>query len=225
MKRVVVILTALLILSSAVRASELACLQSKKSNLPVPYPVDFAVVAHRTQLEQLPSTAGVLLIGDSHAHLWPANLWEGLTTYNAALAGDLIEHVLWRLHSPEWRTLQPANVILVAGTNNLARGDCAFAIIEGIAALLSQAKRLWPNSRLFFLGIPPRDMQGPLRPAERATINAILRLHLATRNIHFVDAERLLRYPRSDQVHYPPEAYRALMPDILPLLAENPLPR
>jgi hypothetical protein len=225
MKRVVVILAALLILSSAVRASELTCLQSKKSNRPVPYPYDFAVAAHRTQLEQLPSTAGVLLIGDSHAHLWPGNLWEGLTAHHAALAGDLIEHVLWRLHSPQWQTLQPANVILVVGTNNLARGDCAFAIIEGIAALLSQAKRLWPNSRLFFVGIPPRDMQGPLRPAERIAINAILRSHLTTKNVHFVDAERLLGYPRFDQVHYPPEAYRALMPDILPLLAENPLPR
>jgi len=226
MKRVLVTFAALLILSAqAVCASELTCLRNKKSSVPVPYPYPFAVAAHRLQLERMPGTADVLLIGDSHAHLWPPDLWGSLPTYNASLAGDFIEHVLWRLHSPEWQTLQPANVMLVVGTNNLARGDCAFAIIEGIAALLSQAKRLWPNSRLFFVGIPPREMYGPLRPAERATINAILRSHLATKNVHFVDAERLLRYPRSDQVHYPPEAYRALMPDILPLLAENPLPR
>ena len=225
MKRVLVTFAALLILSAqAVCASELTCLRNKKSSVPVPYPYPFAVAAHRLQLERMPGTADVLLIGDSHAHLWPSDLWGSLPTYNASLEGDLIEHVLWRLHSPEWRRLRPANVILVLGSNNLARGDCAFAIIEGIAATLSQAKRVWPNSRLFFVGIPPRDMQGPLRPAERTAINAILKMHLATKDIQFVDTERLLGHPRPDQVHYLPDAYRALMSDITPLLASAPPP-
>jgi hypothetical protein len=115
-------------------AKAAGCAGTRKISKPVPYPVAGPAATHAQQLGEVPRAADVLLIGDSHASLWPADLWSPLQIVNTGIAGDLIEHVLWRLYDPRWRTLQPKNVVLFVGSNNLARGDCTFAILEGVAS-------------------------------------------------------------------------------------------
>jgi hypothetical protein len=210
------VLTALLPLPSSAKAA--GCAGTRKINQPIPYPVASAAATHAQQVEEVPRTADVLLIGDSHAHLWPADLWSPLQIVNTGIAGDLIEHLLWRLDDPRWRSLQPKNVVLFVGSNNLARGDCTFAILEGVAVIQRRLKSLWPAAQLFFISIPPRATNGSVRATERKLVNLILKRGASDSNAIHVDTDNILDHLSRDQVHYIRQAYGMLTSAIRPRL-------
>jgi hypothetical protein len=194
----------------------------KRISVPAPYPVAWAIENHHRQVQQAPAVTDVLLVGDSHAHHWPATLWDSMQTFNTGLRSDFIEHVLWRFLDHEWRKLRPANVILFLGSNNLARGDCAFAIVEGLDAVLARLATVWPDAQLFLVSIPPRGPNGSLRLTERVVINDMLERRAAPTGVVYVETDELLRHLSTDQTHYVPDAYRALTLEIAPLLRGQP---
>jgi hypothetical protein len=173
---------------------------------------------HDQQLERLPSTVDVLLIGDSHAALWEAHLLSPRQIFNAGVGGALIEQVLWRVRDPKWQAVTPKNVVLFIGSNNHARGDCAVAIIDGISTLLSRVVRLWPDARVFVVGIPPRGPRGALRPSERVVINTFLKERVPLQGATYVGTDDLIHHLGVGDVHYNVEAYQALTSAIVSLL-------
>jgi len=186
---------------------------------PVPLPLQWQHLHHQ-QFEKLPHVTDVLLIGDSHAGHWPSELWSPLQVLNSGVAGIRIDHVLLRLRDPRWRTLTPRNVVLIVGSNNLALGDCGFRIIEGLSALLSRAAGLWPDARLFVVGILPLKFQGSLlHPSERDIVNRILERHVSRYGARYVGTDDLLKHLIADEIHFGVEAYRALSSTVRPLLA------
>ena len=203
------LLIALLLQSSQCWAME-GCVGSRRISAPVAYPLASATAMHAKQLDNIPNAANVLLIGDSHALLWPSEHWSSLSIVNTGIAGDLIEHVLWRLNALAWKKFAPSNVIVFLGSNNLARGDCAFDIIEALSVLSRRVHSVWPTARLFFVGIPPHGPSGSLRAAERKVINLLLRRRLSGDNVRYVDPDQLLDQLRPDRVHYVSNAYEAL---------------
>ena len=184
---------------------------------PIHFPLPWRSI-HDQQIERLPSTVDILLIGDSHAALWAAALLSPRQSFNAGVGGALIEQVLWRLRDSRWQALTPKNVVLFIGANNHARGDCAFNIIEGISKILSRTLRLWPNARFFVVGIPPRGVAGAVRPSERAIINTLLEKRVSRQGATYVGTDELTEHLDVGDVHYKVEAYQALTSAIAPLL-------
>ena len=190
-----------------------------RTTTPAPHPWPGGAESHPALIAKLPQATDVLLLGDSHVAIWPADLWHPLRSFNAGYGGDWIENLLWRLHAPEWRSITPRNVVVSIGTNNLARGDCAFAIIEGITTVLRRVRTLWPETRVFYLGIPMRAPQGSLRTAERVAINATLRRGLIAT---LVDPDPVLKcagcFESAEIVHLSGEGYVALTTAVRPLI-------
>src|SRR5688572_19564041 len=96
-------------LSLPALAGPRGCLGWGRTTNPAPHPWPGGVESHWAQMAKLPDETDILLLGDSHATLWPADLWQPLRAINAGQPGDWIENVLWRLGAPEWQKLKPQN--------------------------------------------------------------------------------------------------------------------
>ena len=204
----------ILFASHAIEAKERSCSKiTQLGYVPVPWRL-----VHDEQLGKLPSTADVLLIGDSHASLWDPTLFAPRQTFNAGVGGASIEQMLWRMRDPRWRAVTPKNVILFIGSNNHARGDCAFEMIEGISTIVSRMVSLWPNARLFVVGIPPRGMRGSLRSFERDVMNMLLDNRVRSQGAIYVETDEIVQYLGVGDVHYDVGAYRTFTTAIRPLL-------
>ena len=220
MLRAWIFLSVLIFLPHGIEARENVC-------SPITEPVHFPLpwrLRHDQQLEKLPTTTDILLIGDSYAALWQSDVWGPLRTFNAGVGGASIEQVLWRVRDPKWRALTPKNVVLFIGSNNHARGDCAFAIIDGVSTILSRMISLWPNARFFVVGIPPPGPRDSLRPSERAIVNKLVEWRASQQGVRYVGSDNLLEYLSADEVHLGIGAYQALTSAIRPLLAAGGAP-
>jgi len=208
--------------STAGAGGRLVCPGWQRTTYPVQHPYSGGVAAHWTLLAAMPNAIDLLILGNSHAAGWPDDLWKPLRTFNAGVGGDLIENLLWRLRAPEWRKIAPRNVLVTIGSNNLARGDCSFAVVEGVAAVFRQVRELWPEAQVFFVGIPPRGLAGSLRATERAAINTTLRFSAAAANVKKVDPDAALGcrgcYETDQKVHISSEGYVALTSAIKPFV-------
>ena len=213
----------LLAMSLPAVAAPRGCLGRERTTNPSPNRWPMAVESHLAQLVALPATTDVLLLGDSHAANWPPQLWQPLRSFNAGNAGDWIENLLWRLRAPEWRRITPKNVVVSIGSNNLARGDCAFALTEGITTILRRVRTLWPEARVIYIGIPMRGPKGSLRPADRAAVNATVQRGSTTIP---VDLDHILNcagcFDSPEVVHLSGDGYAALAAGLKPLIEGPP---
>jgi hypothetical protein len=200
-------------------AATQGCSGWRRTTLPAPQLWPGSLDSHRAQIAELPNKTDVLQLGDSHAAIWPAELWQPLQIFSAGNPGDWIENLLWRLQAPEWHKLTPRNVVVAIGTNNLARGDCAFAIVEGVTTVLRRIQEIWPNARVIYIGIPMRGPRGSLRPEERAATNATLRQNAG---VTFVDPDYILNcggcFDSAEIAHLSANGYTALTAAIKPLI-------
>ena len=75
----------------------------------------------------LPRAADMVVLGDSLAASWPADLLSaaapGRRIWNFGLPGDRLQNTLWRLAAIDTSHLRPALCLLLLGTNNLGDGD------------------------------------------------------------------------------------------------------
>lgn len=118
---------------------------------------------HRSILE-FPNKEAVqvIFLGDSLTRRWEDNLplWEAyFAEYrpaNLGVGGDCIENLLWRLENGEIDHFEPQLILLLIGTNNLAR-DREEVIIEGILEITRTIQRKCPKAKLVVLGLLPRE--------------------------------------------------------------------
>ncbi len=104
----------------------------------------------------------LLFDGDSITDLWvfrAQELWASrygaLHPFDFGMSGDRTEQVLWRLGQGQVDGLHPKLVVLLIGTNNLAR-DTPDQIAEGIKAVVGQYLQRCPEAHLLLLGLFPR---------------------------------------------------------------------
>ncbi len=72
---------------------------------------------------------------------------------NLSVSGDLTQNVLYRLENPDMEKLKPKFVVLMVGAfNNLAKPDDT---AKGITTIFEKIKKLWPESSIIFVSIPP----------------------------------------------------------------------
>ena len=92
----------------------------------------------------------VVLLGDSITQLWPADVlartFPGRMVLNLGVGRDRVQNVLWRLEADDLSRVNPREVYILAGTNNLSV-DKPCAIVAGLATVIQTERRLWPAAR------------------------------------------------------------------------------
>ncbi len=85
--------------------------------------------------------------------------------FDFGIAGDQIEHLLWRLKVGQVDGLHPKLVVLMIGTNNFKTKDTDDQIVEGIHNLWHEYSMRLPDAKILALGIFPRSPHAsdPLR--------------------------------------------------------------
>lgn len=104
----------------------------------------------------------VIFLGDSLTRRWEDNLplWSAhFAEYrpaNLGVGADCIENLLWRLENGELDNFGPKLILLLIGTNNLAK-DSEEVIIEGILETARTIQRKCPKAKLVVFGLLPRE--------------------------------------------------------------------
>ena len=153
---------------------------------------------HHMELElQKTMKPRVVLIGDSITHFWgglphwarasgPIAWQQAFGTDESAVLNlgfgwDRTQNVLWRLRQGELHGLNPQWIVLMIGTNNLtgtshARANTPEEIVEGVAAVRDEIRRLSPGSHLVLMAILPRGEKPDYRlRAPIASTNRLLK--------------------------------------------------
>jgi len=121
----------------------------------------------------------LLFIGDSITEAWSRapQVWREhyapLSAANFGIAGDRTEHVLWRIDHGELDGIHPKVVVLMIGTNNVARHS-AQQIASGITKIVQQIHTRLPESKLLLLGVFPRGAKAT--SADRAKLAEVNKL-------------------------------------------------
>jgi beta-glucosidase len=158
---------------------------------------------------------GLLFLGDSITALWPAssNTWKKFEQHavaNFAVPGERTEDLLWRVGNGELDGIAPKAVVLLIGTNNLARKEEQPEwVAGGIRAILDVVQAKIPAAKIILVGLLPRGEHAddPLRARVKA-VNAIIATYAVPGRIIYLDfGDRLL----DDQGNLP----KAVMPDFL----------
>jgi lysophospholipase L1-like esterase len=118
---------------------------------------------HRSILEfQNKEAVQVIFLGDSLTRRWEDNLplWEAyFAEYkpaNLGVGADCIENLLWRVENGEIDHFEPKLILLLIGTNNLAK-DREEVIVEGILEVARTIQRKCPKAKVVVLGLLPRE--------------------------------------------------------------------
>ena len=110
-------------------------------------------------------------LGDSITRRWGAtdypdflaNFNRHFHGWNAAdfgWGGDSTHQILWRILNGEFDGLHPKVIVLLAGTNNIGRGErpgCAEDTVQGIKAILTCLREKSPESTILLTAIFPRN--------------------------------------------------------------------
>ncbi|HEX2994216.1 MAG TPA: GDSL-type esterase/lipase family protein [Anaerolineales bacterium] len=103
-----------------------------------------------------------IFLGDSLTRRWEDNshLWEfyfsDFKPANLGVGADCIENLLWRIENGEIDNFEPKLILLLIGTNNLAK-DGEETIIEGILETARLIRRKCTEARLVVFGLLPRE--------------------------------------------------------------------
>jgi platelet-activating factor acetylhydrolase IB subunit beta/gamma len=135
--------------------------------------------AHRL-LEKLPHQADTILLGDSLIANWPDDMarrqFRSDHVWNFAVGGSVTQNTLWQLERLPPNDLNPVQIVVLVGTNNLTRDDMpACAIASGIEAVVTAAHEKWPGAKIHVMGIPPRGEDFHFRDDARLEVNEDVR--------------------------------------------------
>lgn len=180
----------------------------------------------------------VLFLGDSITEFWGtagsevwAKNYEPLKAANFGIAGDRVEHILWRVHNGELDRIKPRVVVLLAGINNSwgCRRDeqerRGRLIAAGITQIVRTLREKLPGTRVLLVAIFP--LGDGTAPCVRLANRTIAGLDDG-RSIRFLDIASGLagadgRVPKDvmpDGVHPSAKGYEIWAKAMDPLLRE-----
>lgn len=184
-------------------------------------------IQHR--IAKLPA-AKIVFVGDSllarfRADQLPQPLRQS-ALLNIAVGGDQTQNMLWRLEHLPLSSIEPREVVLLAGTNNLSHRLPACDVLAGIEKLVATLRQAWPQMHLTVVGILPRGKSLRAHEASRQLVNDGLATAARRENFTFVDpTEALLcnqsndcRYYLDDMLHLTPAGYERLWSLLQPIL-------
>lgn len=159
----------------------------------------------------------LLFVGDSITEGWKYDSggrpvlereFGGERAVSFGVAGDRTENILWRLRNGELAGVAPRLIVIMAGTNNVAR-DTPAEIAGGVGAIVAECRRACPSSHILLLGVFPRG-ESPDNP-HRLKLDEVNRLIAPLgygEQVTFLDIGRV--FLRDDGA-----LRRELMPDLL----------
>ena len=160
-------------------------------------PVERAATFHeRFVAEAKEGGIDILFIGDSITQYWgdPSrglSVWRrefgSMKAANFGINGDRIQNVLWRLQNGEGQGFSPKLVVLLLGTNNTVPRNTAAEVIEGLAAVVAELKKDFPQAKVLLLGILPRGAKDDPKRAQIAEINRALAKWEEPGRLRFMD--------------------------------------
>jgi lysophospholipase L1-like esterase len=148
-----------------------------------PSPAQSAEFVELTEklLSDVPKKVDVLIVGDSIARRWPADMLEplfpGKKIWNFGVGSDRIQNILQRMGDPRLYAINPEKVVLFAGGNNIGNGDKACAVAAGIDKVVDLIHQLWPNAHVYLLTVPPRGIDFKSNQNQQKALNAALVLN------------------------------------------------
>ena len=100
--------------------------------------------------------------------------YGAMKTANFGIAGDTTQGVLWRLQNGEGEGYKPKAIMLMIGTNNTSARNTPTEIAMGVAAVVFELRKDFPDAKILLLGIFPRSgANAPVR-AQIAEINKMI---------------------------------------------------
>lgn len=163
-----------------------------------------------------PLNGGVAFVGDSITEQgdW-ASLFPGVSVRNYGISGDRAEGVVARYGQVV--ASRPGRIILLIGTNNLARGVGPAAVDTDVDTLLGLWKAALPETQLVVQSVLPRQAEydGPIRE-----LNDRLRRTADRHGADFIDihtafvvqGDRLDPTVSNDSLHLTPAGYARWAP-------------
>ncbi len=167
----------------------------------------------------------VVFLGDSltAGGDWAAEFPE-LTVVNAGASGDTTGDILERLG--DVTELDPAAIVIMAGTNDLALRATVEQTVRGMENILVTLHRDCPDARIIIQSVLPRERE---RAADVREVNIHLRQFAATVKAEFVDlwtrfadddGELAARFS-DDRLHLGPAGYAEWADALRPVLGED----
>jgi lysophospholipase L1-like esterase len=210
------------------------------TDVPVPRTDANSLVAH-SQLIEKAKKGGIDIYfeGDSITRRWGATDYPELLTnwkqnffgWNAANFGwgaDRIQNILWRLNNGELDDVNPKIVVLLAGTNNLAKDAVVADIMKGLQAVVAAIQSKAPNTVVIVTAIFPRNDNMAVMPFIDE-INRNLEKMADGRRVRFLNINAQLADSggrlfdgmiNSDQLHPTVKAYQIWADALKPIFRE-----
>ncbi len=141
------------------------------------------------------SPVELLFVGDSITdgwRTWGQTLWDQhfapLKAANFGIGGDTAQGVLWRMQNGELSGFKAKLIVMMLGTNNIARGNSNDEIVEGLRLIVQEFRTRQPQARVLLLGIFPRSVE-PAHPYRAAIkdINGKLAKMADNKSVYYMD--------------------------------------
>jgi len=105
---------------------------------------------------------------------------------NFGIAGDTTQGVLWRLQNGEAEGYKPKAIMLMIGTNNTGRNTPP-EIAMGVADIVFEMRKDFPEAKILLLGIFPRSFGGPKIQPQIDEINRIISTLHDNQHVFYMD--------------------------------------
>jgi hypothetical protein len=116
----------------------------------------------------------VMLVGDSLAEHWPAELWAPLSVFNFGAAAGGTQHLLWRLEQLPAGSIDCRHAVVLLGADRLGARDTARGIAAGVAAVVAALIRVAPRAKILVISAPSCGPVLRARKGQRRKLNAAL---------------------------------------------------
>jgi lysophospholipase L1-like esterase len=165
---------------------------------------------------------------------WKKNFF-GWNVADFGWGADRVENILWRLENGELDGINPKVVVLLAGTNNVARTvppegveSAAADLTKGLAAVVRTMQATAPEAVIIVMGIFPRNDNPAVMPvidlvnANLAKMSDGRRVRYLSINDRLADANGKLfdGMMNDDKLHPALKAYQIWADALKPILAE-----
>ncbi len=165
---------------------------------------------------------------------WKKN-FHGWNAGDFGWGGDGTQHMLWRIRNGELDGVNPKVIVLLAGTNNIGKGDKperAADAAEGVAALVETCRAKAPEATIIVMAIFPRD-DSPASNGLIAEANRAIARLADGNKVRFLDINdrladkngKLFDGVTVDQLHLSLKGYEIWARALEPLLTELLGPR
>ncbi|MCB8879865.1 hypothetical protein ACELLULO517_06440 [Acidisoma cellulosilytica] len=183
--------------------------------------------------KRMPAQVDLIILGDSQAANWPEDLAKSLdpagNVFNLGVAGDRTQNVLWRLREPALKRLDPSNVILFIGRNNINANDKPCAVAIGTMAIVKMTHLVWPKTHIVVVGVTPLRIMTPQRTSDLLDLKlATVSLLGQTKLANYVDVSSAVACAgpscealRPDGMHYTQVGYEGIGHLVAPLLLSH----